>query len=188
MGNIHSPEFRVAWPKVFKPEADEKGKMWYSVQALFPPGEKCEELKAAAHEALIKKFGSDQSKWPTNLISPFKKQTKTRVNREGKVVENVGHTEGAILMSFKTAQKPGVVDSAVQPILNDAEFYAGCWAIASLQVSAYDNKSKGVTFYLQNIMKKRDDTPLAGRATPESEFAPIAGTETGAKSTNDLFG
>lgn len=188
MTNLMTPEFRVSWPKLFKPEADEKGKLWYSVQALFPPGENLEKMKAAAQEALVKKFGADKEKWPANLINPFKKQSTKRKNKEGKMVDNPGHIDGALYLTLKSSQKPGVVDMNVQEIINEQDFYAGCYARATVQVSAYDNKSKGVTFYLQNIQKTKEGEPLSGRAKAETEFAPIEGANETVSSASDMFG
>lgn len=193
MANIHTPEFKVSWPKVFKPELNElSGKMEYSVVALFPKGADLSKLKAAAKALVEEKWGTDQSKWPKKadgspgIRLPFKKQSLTRLNKEGKTVDNPGHEEGAEMMDFKTTAKPGVVDQNVQPILSEAEFYAGCFAVASVRPFYYDTKgNRGVSFGLQNIQKTKEGDPLSGRARPETEFAPIAGTET--SNTNDMF-
>lgn len=119
----------------------------------------------------------------------IKDQSETRVNAQGETVPNIGHVNGATYLTLKTTQKPGVVDQNVQPIISESEFYGGCWAIASVNASVYDQKgNRGVNFYLQNIQKVRDGEPLGGRARPEAEFAPISGTtESAPKSTNDLF-
>lgn len=193
MSNLMTPEFRVSWPKLFTPELnDQNGKMEYSVQALFPKGTDLSKLKAIAHQLVAEKWGPDQSKWPKKsngesaIGNPFKKQSLTRVNKEGKTVDNPGHVEGAEFMTFKTTQKPGVVDQNVQPIIAEQEFYAGCYAIASIRPFYYDTKgNRGVTFYLQNIQKTKEGDQLSGRPKPETEFAAIAGTET--SNTNDMF-
>jgi hypothetical protein len=188
MSNTLTPEFRVSWPKVFKPERNElNGKDEYSVQALFAPGTDMSKLVAAAQAALTKTWGEDKTKWPQNLKTPFKTQSATRI-KDGKQVPNDGHVDGAPMLTLKTTQKPGVVDSQVQPILNEAEFYAGCYAIASVNASTYDQKgNRGVSFYLQNIQKVRDGDALAGRAKPENEFAPVSTPVSADKSATSLF-
>jgi hypothetical protein len=189
MANVITPEFRVSWPKVLKPELNKlSNKEEYSVQALFPKGTDLSKLKAAAKAATEAKWGTDSAKWPKNLRLPFKEQTETRVNLEGKTVANPGHVNGAVYLSLKSTQKPGVVDQNVQPIMSESDFYSGCWAIASINAKAYDQAgNRGISFYLQNIQKTKEGDPLTGRMKPETEFAAIAGTEDGAANTNDMF-
>ena len=52
--------------------------------------------------------------------------------------------------------------------------YSGCWAYLSVTSFAYDNESKGVSFFLNNIMKARDDESFgAGSSTPDEDFAEV---------------
>ena len=186
MANVKTPEFRVSYPCVFKPKMNTKSKKEeYSLEALFAPGTDMSRLEAAVDAAIVKKWGADKARWPRNLKLPFKKQTLTRVNKVGDVVPNAGHIEGAPLLTLKNKDKPGVVDSNVQPIIAEAEFYAGCYAIASLNASAYDvDGARGVTFYLQNLQKTREGEPLSGRPKAEDDFAPIS---QGATSTDSFL-
>jgi hypothetical protein len=173
MANIMTPEFRVSYPKVFKPEVNKlSGKSEYSIVALFPKGADLSALKKAAEECLVEKLGADKSKWPKNIRSPFRDQSE----REKDGVLPAGHEAGAIFMNYKSKDKPGVVDQKVQPIIDEAEFFPGCWARATVRASYYDQAgNKGVGFYLQNVQKLRDGEPLGGRVAATSEFAPVAG-------------
>lgn len=191
----HTPKFRVSYPKVFKPEINKLSKQpEYSLVALFPKGADLSKLKAAAKEAIIKKWGADPNKWPDNLRTPFRDQ-KERAKKldDGRRVLPDGYEEGAIYINLKSKQKPGVVDQNVQPILDETEFYAGCYAVASLNAYAYDQAgNRGVAFGLNNIQKVADGDPFSGRPKPEDDFAPIAGAETAvggteASSTVDPF-
>lgn len=175
MANIKTPVFVSSYPKLFKPELNKlNNKNEYSVVALFKKGEDLSNLKKAAEEVLIENLGADKTKWPKNLKSPFRDQA----DKEKEGVMPAGHEKGAVFLTLKTTQKPGVVDSNVQPIIDEAEFYAGCHAIASVRAGYYDHAgNKGVAFYLQNIQKVKDGEPLSGRAKAETEFAPVAGSE-----------
>lgn len=181
MANINTPVFRVSYPNVFKAKKNDlNGKDEFSIVALFKKGEDLSALKAAAQKAITDKWGPDKAKWPTNLRSPFRDQAERAKEVDGKRILPAGHEEGAIFINLKSSQRPGVVDQNVQDILDESLFYAGCWARASVNAYAYDQKgNKGVSFGLGNIQKVRDGDPLGNRARPEQDFAPIADTSTG---------
>lgn len=170
MANTMTPEFRVSYPNVFRAKHNDlSGKDEYSVVALFKKGEDLALLKKAAEEAIVAKWGEDKTKWPKNLRSPFRDQGE----RDG-----AGYEEGAVFINLKSANKPGLVDSKCDDIIDDAEFYAGCWARATVRAYAYDQKgNRGVSFGLQNIQKLRDDAPIGGSRVPASqEFEAVAST------------
>lgn len=191
MANINTPEFRVSYPNVFKPKRNDlNGQDEYSVVALFPKGADLSKLKEAAQKAIIDKWGPDKAKWPANLRSPFRDQGERAKVVDGKRILPAGHEEGAIFLNLKSKQRPGVVDQNVQDILDESQFYAGCFARASVKAFAYDQKgNRGVAFGLGNIQKIRDGEPLGNRAKPEQDFAPIQTEQTAAStgSATDIF-
>ena len=86
MTNVMTPEFRVSYPHVFKPQKNDlSGEMEYSLVALFPKGADLAKLKDAAQQAIVEKWGADKSKWPSNLRSPFRDQAERK--KEGKLPE-----------------------------------------------------------------------------------------------------
>lgn len=186
---VMTPEFRVSFPNVFKPKKNDlSGEDEYSVQALFSKSTDLSVLKKAAEAAMEKKWGADRKKWPTNFRSPFRLQDeRAKTNDDGKKVFPPGYEEGAVYLNLKTKQRPGVVDKNVQPIIDETEFYPGCYARATISAYAYDAKgNKGVAFGLGNIQKVRDGEPLGGRMKAEDEFAAIEGATEGDAST--VFG
>lgn len=194
MANINTPVFRVSYPNVFKAKKNDlNGQDEFSIVALFKKGEDLSALKAAAQKAIVDKWGPDKAKWPSNLRSPFRLQEERAKEVDGKRTLPAGHEEGAIFLNLKSKQRPGVVDQNVQDILEESQFYAGCYARASVNAYAYDQKgNRGVAFGLGNIQKVRDGDPLGNRAKPEQDFAPIASAEGGtaaATSSNatDIF-
>lgn len=165
-----TPEFRVSFPNVFKPFAFEGQDAKYSVVMLFPKSADLGELQALAKKAVEEKW-PDATKRAAVLANPKFKNPF----RDGDTEKP--DTDGYAGMLFVTAtskQKPGVVDRNVQPIMSEDEFYAGCYAKASVTAYAYDKAGNvGVAFGLQNIMKIRDGEPFSGRRKPEDDFEPL---------------
>lgn len=184
--NVITPEFRVSYPNLFQPRLnDQSGKMEYSFVALFAKGADLSALKKEAQRALLEKFGAEKLKDPAfvqRLRSPFRDQG---------IRQSDGYVPGAIFVSLKSTQKPGVVDAQVKPIIDPSQVYAGCYGIASVRAFAYDAKGNvGVSLWMQNFQKTRDGDSLTGRLKPEEEFEPIAAaTEeaTGAAGAPGIF-
>lgn len=187
MSNVHTPEFRVSYPHVFKAKKNDlNGKDEYSLVALFSSKTDLAKLKAAAQAVIESKWGSDKKKWPPNLKTPFRKQEeRAKQDDNGNLIFPEGYEKGGIFLTLKSEARPGLVDKNVQPIIDPSDFYAGCYAIASIRAYAYDQKgNKGVAFGLQNIQKTKEGDPISGRVKAEAEFAPI---ET-AEGDSDIFG
>jgi hypothetical protein len=191
MANVTTPKFRVSYPNVFKAKKNDlNGQEEFSLVALFPKGADLSALKKAAQEAVVEKWGSDPKKHPKNLRSPFRKhEEKQYENDSGQTVYPPGMEEGGIFLNLKSKQRPGIVDQNVQDILVESEFYAGCYARATVRAYAYDNKGNaGVAFGLQNIQKMAEGDPLGSRTKAQDDFAPIAGAGTSeGASADSLF-
>ena len=190
MANVNTPTFRVSYPNVFKARKNDlNGKDEFSVVALFKKGEDLSKLKDAAQKAIVDKWGADKTKWPTNLRSPFRDQSERAKDVSGKRILPPAHEEGAIFLNLKSSQRPGVVDQNVEDIIDESQFYAGCYARASINAYAYDIKgNRGVSFGLGNVQKVKDGEPLGNRAKPEQDFAPIeTSANASVASASDLF-
>lgn len=182
-----TPKFRVSYPNVFKAKRNElSGKDEYSVVALFTKDTDLAGLKATVVKVLEAELGADQKKWPKNLKLPFRDQgEKKKTTDEGKEILPSGHVEGAIFLNLKSKTKPGVVNAQVEDIIDEAEFYAGCWARASVNAYYYDAAgNKGVAFGLVNIQKVAEGDPLSGRTTAIEDFSPVTTTT---KDASGLF-
>lgn len=187
--NVMTPEFRVSYPNVFKPRLNKLNKKEeYSLVMLFPKGADISALKAAAKAALAEKFGPDETKWPKKLNTPFRDQGER--SKEGAIP--AGYEAGAVLINARTTNKPGLVKAVgpgkVETIIDTSEFYAGCFAKATLNFWAYNHESgqAGVQCTLNNIMKTREGDPLSGRPRAEDEFEAVA-TGSAATSAPGLF-
>jgi len=189
MSRINTPEFRVAFPHVFKPKKNNlSGDDEFCLVALFPKGANLNGLKKAAMDAVIETWGPDKNKWPKGLKTPFKDQgEREKTNDDGSTSLPDGYEKGCVYLNLKSTQRPSVVDQAVQEILNPTEFYGGCWAIASVNAYTYDHTvNKGVTFGLGNVQKSKEDDAFGNRSTPQDDFTPVVGAET-EQSATDIF-
>lgn len=133
----------------------------YSVSLLIPKSdtETVARIKAACEAAI-------QAKWPTkrppNLRMPLRDG-----DAEDKGPEYAGHW----FLNVSSKQKPGIVDATLNPILDPAELYSGCYGRASINAFAYDQAgNRGVSFGLLNLQKLADGEPLGGRSRPEDDF------------------
>lgn len=142
----------------------------YRTTLLIPKKEKklVKQIQDAIEEA--KEYGKT-SKWggriPRKLKIAFHDGDESDID---KYPENEGH----FLLNARSKKKIGMVDRDRQPILDPDEIYSGCWAYVSVTSFAYDNESKGVSFFLNNIMKARDDEPFgSGFSSPEEDFEGI---------------
>lgn len=161
---IITPEFRVSYANIWVPKENDKGKKVFSVTAIFPPDTDLAPLKALLVQAKEAKFPNMKGKCKTPLRFG---------NDEEYDLEKNPEYAGNWITSFRSYERPvGVVDLQRQPILDQQDFYSGCYAVASVSAYAYDFEgTKGVAFGLRNIMKTRDGEPLAGTAKAEVDFA-----------------
>lgn len=168
---IITPVFRVSFPAVFTPKAPmQGGEPVYSVQMLFPKSMKA-ELKAM--QDLYKKVAAD--KWPQGLPKNFRSPFN-----DGDSKELESH-KGHFYVNCKSKFQPGLVDQKRQDIIDENDFYAGCFARASISAYAYDkNGNRGVAFSLQNIQKVKDGEKFASRVAAQDEFEVIEGFESDA--------
>lgn len=183
-----TPKFRVSFPTVFKPRLNKlNNQEEYGLVALFEKGEDLSGLKAAVIEACEKKWGPDKKKWPKNLRNPLRDQADKAKDIDGKQVLPPGHEEGAFFLNLKSKQRPQVVDQNVQDIIDQSDFYPGCYARASVQAYAYDHAgNRGVAFGLNNIQKVADGEPFGGKTNATDDFSAIAGAK-GAETAADIF-
>lgn len=142
----------------------------YRTSILIPKKDKVliGQIEEAIEEA--KNYGKT-AKWggkiPRNLKIAFQDGDDTDLD---KYPENEGH----MILNARSKKKVGLVDMDRQPILDPDEIYSGCWAYVSVTSFAYDNESKGVSFFLNNIMKARDDERFGGgSSSPDEDFADI---------------
>lgn len=165
-----TPVFRVSFPQMFEAKKiGDSGKAKYGLVCLFTVAEieksatekkLWEGMVAAAKQAA-------QEKWPKGipqgLQSPF---------RKGEEKEQFqGYGPGVVFISATTMTRPGLVDASLQKIIAPEEFYAGCYARATVNPYAWEFMGKkGVSFGLQNVQKVKEGEPFSARTQAEDDF------------------
>jgi hypothetical protein len=160
---VTTPVFRVSFPAMFEAKSFQEGEPKFSLVMIFDSKADIKAMRKLANDAAHEKFGA---KLPANLKSPF---------RDGKEKAHLqGYGEGTIFATASSKQKPGLVDQRVQPIIDRDEFYAGCYARATVTAFAYDQKgNKGVAFGLNNVQKIRDGERFDGRTAATDDFEEV---------------
>lgn len=165
--HVITPEFRVSFPAVFEPSGMEGQAKKYSVTMLIPKTVDISELKALVKAAVEAKW-PDLTKRPKGLRNPIRDGDAEKAEMDG----YAGHW----FMTARSSNRPGLVNQNVKPILSQDEFYAGCFARASVTAYAYEKSgNKGVAFGLQNVQKLKEGEPFSGRSKAEDDFGPVAG-------------
>lgn len=186
---VITPVFRVSYQHIWKPQEQEsngKKRNCWSVTAIFgkkqPNGKDTDlsQMYALANE--LKKV-----KFPNGGIikMPWKDGNdpeKTDLNKNPEYKDS-------IIMTFRSYERPvGLVDIDRNPIIDEKEFYSGCFALASVNAFSYDlSTSKGISFGLCNLMKVKDGEPLSAVHKAEVDFAEVRIEDLGIDN-EDLFG
>jgi len=173
MIKLLTPVFRVSFPQVFEPRAIQPGQTpKYSMTMLFDLSKintdksekkRWDDLIAAVKEVAKEKFPKGI---PANMMNPF---------RDGKEKEQYqGYGAGITFVNATTTTRPGLVDQSLQKIIAPEEFYAGCYARATVNPYAWSKVGKnGVSLGLQNIQKVAEGEAFSGRTPAEEDFSAL---------------
>lgn len=176
MGNIVTGKVRLSYVNVFKPKQDGMGAGKFSVILLIPKSDIATKtaIDTAIRECVAISAATFGGKIPPQLQMPIRDGDGLRQSGEPFGEECRGHW----VMSASSLNQPGVVDAAVQPILNPSELYSGCYGRVSIRFYAYNkNGNRGIACGLGNVQKLADGEPLAaGMTTAESDFGTPAQT------------
>ncbi len=172
---IITPAGRVSFPYVFErnstgPYADDK----YKLTLLIPKDAKgVDELKKAVLAVAKKAFGAKTKL--SDIAHPFNDGDAKLEETPDESKEKYTAYAGCYYLNLKNKYKPKVVDENVQEILDESEFYPGCWARCSVVPFSYrQGKNRGVSLRLLNIQKVKDDERFGGGGSdPASEFSAV---------------
>ena len=159
---------RLSYINVFEPRASMPGQEpKYSVCLLIPKSDTATVGKINAAIEAAKQAGAATwgGKVPPGVKSPL---------RDGDAEREGAEYKGHWFINANSKQKPGVVDQAVNPIMDQSESYSGCYGRVSLNFYAYSmNGNKGVGAGLQNVQKVAEGEPLSGRSRAEDDFTAV---------------
>lgn len=181
-----TPPARLSFPSLFEATPTIKGgdTLRFQASVLLPPDTDLAPFRACMLAAAKAEWGADMPKLSDrgNPLNPC----------DGKDLS--GYDAGWHYINAKSHYQPAVVDQSLQPILDAAKVYAGCWCHFELTAFAWDNSfGKGISFSLGAIQLVREGDRLDGRKSVADIFKPVeiegapASTTTNA-AADELFG
>jgi hypothetical protein len=168
-------EVRLSYLNVINPRAAQQGgEPKYSATLLIPKTDVATKadidasIRAAATEALSKVWNGAQ---PPQLRVPIYDGDGVRPSGVPFGDECKGHW----VLTASTKIKPQVVGmDNINVELSPSDIYSGMRGRVTIRFFGYSNSgNKGIGCGLGNIMKTRDDEPLAGNASASSDFAAV---------------
>jgi hypothetical protein len=138
---------------------------------LFDKTKDMTTIKEAITNAKIARFGPKEM-WPANIESPVTDGDDPKhALKEG--------YKGHWVIRAKTGEDsaPGVVGPDLQPIINQADFYPGCYARAAVYAQVWEYGGKyGISFWLDHVQKTGDGKSFSSKKSVDQVFAPVAPT------------
>ena len=156
---------RFSYLHCWEPDSVNGGDPKYSVSAIIPKSDTktVNAIKAAIEQAKKDSVSKWGGKVPANLKLPLRDGDIDRPDDEAYV--------GCYFFNANSRQAPQVVDSKVQPILDQSEVYSGCYGKISVTFYGYNsNGNRGIAAGLGNIQKLKDGESLGGRTSAADDF------------------
>ncbi len=156
---------------------DGESKPSYNAMCLLPPGYErginevmWPQIYAMMKQHFPNNFTADGT--PYGLHETLQQQGDPKRQKWG------GFTPGLICFTAKTQQKPKIVDSSGNPIVDASRVYSGVWAMVAVNFYVFGIRpvrpKKGIGVGLQNCMIVADDDNLGGAGSPpEQDFASV---------------
>lgn len=156
---------RFSYANVWEPRSINGGDEKYSVSIIVSKSDKETMNKIGQAIELAKKQGAAKltGEIPENLKLPIHDGDAERADDEA--------YENSYFINANSNLKPGIVDRNLKAIVDESEFYSGCYGRASIVFYAYNsNGNKGVACALQNLQKLEEGAQLNGRSSAEDDF------------------
>lgn len=157
---------RFSYANVWQPKSINGSDEKYSVSLIIPKTDKktIAQIEAAIEAAKQEGKAKFGGKIPSNLKLPL---------RDGDIDRSEDEAyKNSYFVNANSKERPGIVDNSVKPILDQSEFYSGCYGRASITFYAFNqNGNKGVAVGLQNLQKLLDGEALSARSRAEDDFS-----------------
>lgn len=156
---------RFSYLHCWEPDSVNGGDPKYSVSAIIPKSDTktVNAIKAAIEQAKKDSVSKWGGKVPANLKLPLRDGDIDRPDDEAYA--------GCYFFNANSRQAPQVVDSKVQPILDQSEVYSGCYGKISVTFYGYNsNGNRGIAAGLGNIQKLKDGESLGSRTSAADDF------------------
>ena len=186
MQKLITPVFRVSFPQVFEPKALADGQpKKYSITMLFDVAKIAKDAEESKRWKAMQEMvvATAKEKWGTKIPQGLKNPFRDGMEKE----QYRGYGKGIMFVSASTTTRPGLVDKDLQKIIAPEDFYAGCYARASVNAYGWFYMGKsGVSFGLQNLQKIDDGEPFGGRTRPEDDFDQATGLAEDSPAGDDM--
>ena len=167
---ITTGRVRFSYVNVFKPRAAVEGqKEKYSACILIPKTDKAtyKKVKAACEAARVGSASLFKGKIPEDLPLPIHDGDGSKPRGGTYGPECKGHW----VINATSARRPGVVDQNRNTIVDQSDFYSGCYGRAAINFYAYNvSGNRGIAAGLNNVQKLADSEPLGGFSRAEDDF------------------
>lgn len=184
-----TPPFRVSFPSVFEKASYNNGTPRFSVVGLFYPKQftEADKLKWQAIRKQLDVVSLEGFKKPMKELDrgiykiPFHKGDE-------KDYQGYGDKDMVFFTMANSKRRPQIININGEPVTseNAEEFYAGCWARASVNPYWFNNIGKGLAIGLGNLQKLKDDESFEGFTSADDDFGGDA--VEGFESDDDDFG
>ncbi len=162
---------RASFVNIFQPKAPANGgEPKYSITLLIPKTDTATlnaiyaEIEKAKQEGAQKAF---KGAVPPMCKTPLHDGDGFRPSGEAFGEECRGH----MVITASAKLQPSVVGLDMQPVINPAEVYSGCYVRANINFFAYNtNGNKGIGCGLNAVQKIEDGEPLTYRVSAEEAF------------------
>ncbi len=156
---------RFSYANIWEPKSINGSEAKYSVSLIIPKSDKktIADINAAIEAAKQDGKGKFGGKIPGNLKLPLRDGDIDRADDEAYA--------NSYFINANSKDRPGIVDKAVKPILDQDDVYSGCYGRASIVFYAFNsNGNRGIACGLQNLQKLAEGEALSGRAKAEDDF------------------
>lgn len=168
---------RLSYVNAFTPKMNNQGVEKYSVTCLLPKSDK------AGYEQIMRAINKEISEEADGKLKGVA-QPKIPIH-DGDGTSPTGLEYGAeckghwvFTASANADRPPAIVDTRVQPIINQTELYSGCYGHVAISIYAYNNSTKGIGFGLNGIQKTKDGEALGSSFDAKSAFKVATEQET----------
>lgn len=169
---ITGKDTRWSYANVWEPKAiGDGGTEKYSVSLIIPKSDTVtiEKIKKAIEAAYIE--GEAKLKG-TSKVVPALSAIKYPL-RDGDIdrPEDPAYAN-SYFVNANSVTQPGIVDAALNPIIERQKVYSGVYGRASITFYAFNsNGNKGIACGLNNLQKLRDGEALGSVSSPDQDFA-----------------
>lgn len=169
--SVTTGKVRLSYCHIWQPQTPQNGgDPKYSVTILIPKSDAAtvnalfQEMEQAKQAGVANVWGGTL---PPIVKNPLYDGDGMRPSGECFGPECKGH----MVITASSKSQPQVVDLNVQPILNQAEVYSGCYGRVSLNFFAYNQAgNRGIGCGLNCIQKIADGDPLSGGVSAQEAF------------------